>query len=454
MLSIAQALHRIKGRVTQEVPPSLIEKLCKEVGHSWRDRTLGPVVTTHLFVQQILHGNTAANHLRHLSGLSFTDAAYCQARARLPLALLERLQRAVTLRLFTAEGEPPAETTWHGHRVFLIDGSSFSTPDTEVLQKHFGQPAAQKPGCGFPVAHLMVLFDAAEGYLLKTLALPWRTHDMSQAAAMHTALSAGDVLVGDRAFSSFAHLALCRQRGLHGLFRAHQKQIIDFRPHRRHRTRQQQKAGKEKGRPTSRWLKRLGKHDQLVEYVKPSQRPQWMTPEAWAQVPATLVVRELRYTIRQPGRRTRTVTLVTTLLDAQKYPAAELARLYGLRWQVETHLKELKHTMQMDVLRCQSVEGVLKELTLFVLVYNLVRRVMQEAGRRQAVAMERISFIDALRWLRQARVGDELPRLIVNPFRQRSIQPRVRKRRPKPFPLMNKPRKRPPKGRAKIHRAA
>ena len=226
---------------------------------------------------------------------------------------------------------------------------------------------------------------------------------------------------------------------MHGLFRAHQKQIIDFRPHRRHATKQSRKAG-ETGLPSSRWLKRLGKHDQLVEYFKPEKRPSWLTEEEYAALPATLVVREVRYTIRERGRRTRVVTLVTTLLDAEKYPAAELAKLYGLRWTVETNIRYLKQTMHLDVLRCKTVEGVLKELTVFVLIYNLVRRVMWEAARRQEVALDRISFIDAWRWLQHARPGDELPPLVVNPLRPGRVEPRVRKRRPKQFPLMKRPR--------------
>jgi hypothetical protein len=308
-----------------------------------------------------------------------------------------------------------------------------------VLQKHFGQPSEQAAGCGFPVAHLMVLCDVAAGYLLQTEAAPLNTHDLAQAPAMHKALQAGDVLVGDRAFASFAHLALCRRQDLHGLFRAHQKQIINFQPHRRHR--QAHEHGPQfKGQPTSRWLKRLGKHDQLVEYVKPKDCPNWMTAEEYARLPETLIVREVRLRVGRPGQRTREITLVTTLLDPKKYTAKELGRLYGLRWTVETNLRHLKQTMKMDVLHSKTVAGVLKELTLFVLVYNLVRRVMREAGRRQKVATERISFVDAWRWLQQAQPGDELPKLIVNPLRPDRHEPRVRKRRPKQFPVMKRPR--------------
>ena len=185
----------------------------------------------------------------------------------------------------------------------------------------------------------------------------------------------------------------------------------------------------------------------------PQERPEWMTPEAWAQLPKTLVVRELRYRIRVPGVPTKEVTLVTTLVDSERYPAKELARLYGLRWTAETNLKHLKTTPGMDVLHCTTVAGVLKELTLFVIVYNLVRRVMAAAAARQKVPADRISFVDAWRWLQQAQPGEALPDLIVNPQRPGRYEPRVRKRRPKEFPLMTQPRqelrKLPPTKRSK-----
>jgi hypothetical protein len=433
MPTIAQTLDRLKGRVADHLPETLIQDLCHEVGHRWRDRDLGPVVTTHLFVQQILHGNCPVGELRRHTKLPFTDAAYCQARARLPRALLERLQQAVTGTL-QATTEVRLRELWHGHRTYLLDGSSFSMPDTKELQAHFGQPGGQAEGCGFPVAHLMTRFDAHTGYLLETAARPLRSHDLASTAVMHARLCPGDVLVGDRAFGSYAHLARGQRRGLHGVSRAHQKQIIDFRPHRA------RAAKGEKGKPHTRWLKRLGKHDQLVEYYKPKERPAWLTAAEYAQLPDSLVVRELRYPIKGRGRRTRVVTLVTTLLDPEQYPAAEVAKLYGLRWRVETNLRHLKQTLEMDILRCETVEGVLKELTLFVLIYNLVRRVMCEAGRRQEVEPDRISFIDAWRWLRHAQPGEVLPDLVVNPQRERGGEPRVRKRRPKQFPVMKQPR--------------
>jgi hypothetical protein len=158
-------------------------------------------------------------------------------------------------------------------------------------------------------------------------------------------------------------------------------------------------------------------------------------------LPESLVVRELRSRVICPGFRTREVTLVTTLLDAEWYPAEALAAWYRQRWQVEEFLKEMKQTLKMDILKCKTVDGVLKERTILALVYNLVRAVLVDAARRQGVALERLSFIDALRWLETARVGGRLPTIVVNPDRRNRVEPRVRKRRPKEDPLMKRPRR-------------
>ncbi len=146
---------------------------CQEAGYtSWRDRVLTPVTTVHLFLLQILHGNTACSHLPHLSGLQFSASAYCQARARLPLRffdlLLEHFNRAV-------QRSAADEGRWHGHRTFLVDGSACSMPDTPALQDAFGQSTEQRPGCGFPVAHLLGLFHAGTGVLLKLVVAPLLT---------------------------------------------------------------------------------------------------------------------------------------------------------------------------------------------------------------------------------------------------------------------------------------
>jgi Transposase DDE domain len=325
---------------------------------------------------------------------------------------------------------------WRGHRTWTLDGSSFSMPDTPDLQAHFGQPSGQAKGCGFPVAHMLALFHAGTGLLLRVLASPLRTHDLRYTATMHPELDEGDILLADRGFASFAHLALLFLRKMHAVFRCHQQQIVNFRVGRKHTSQRRPK----KGMPRSRYLKRLGRQDQLVEYTKPKQQPKWMDDATFATLPETLLVRELRFLTPQRGHRTRVITLVTTLLDAVAYPAAELAKLYLSRWQIEVNFRHLKTTMGMEVLHCQSVEGVLKEMYMFALAYNLVRLVMLEASRRQRVPLERISFIDALRWLRDAGPDTRLTPLVVNPERPDRLEPRVLKRRMKEYNLMKKPR--------------
>ena len=421
--------RRTPRRPGQWLTAETIQQVCGDVGYVWRERVLNPVTTVHLFILQVLHGNAACAHVPRLGGVDCTGEAYGQARARLPLAVLQRLLEGVVTRL---RGVDDSAGRWRGHRTLLIDGSTASMPDTPALQRAYGLPGGQKVGWGFPCLHLLAVFDATTGFLRRLIAAPWRTHDMSQLPQIHPALEAGDLLLGDRGFCSFAHLALLTARGVFTVLRLHQRQIADFTPRR---------PSGGKGQPTSRWLKRLGHHDQLVNYVKPKARPDWLNAEEYAALPATLTVRELRYRVKVVGWRTRIITLVTTLLDPDRYPAKDLAALYQQRWTIETNLRHLKTTLHMDVLRCQSVAGVAKELAVYALVYNLVRLVMVQAARHQNVPIDRISFIDAVRWLEQAMFGDPSAlSLRINPHRPHRYEPRAVKRRAKPHDLLTVPR--------------
>jgi hypothetical protein len=291
-------------------------------------------------------------------------------------------------------------------------------------------------GCGFPVAHMLALFHAGTGMVLKVLSSPLYTHDMTRAAELHPELRSGDLVVLDRGFCSFGHICLLLQHGVHCVMRVHQHQIVNFRAGRAY-TKQ---SKSEKGKPRSKWLKKLGSKDQLVEWFKPKCQNLWMSPEQFSALPDSMTVRELSYQVTKRGFRTKKVTLVTTLFSAEDYPADALAELYGLRWSIETNFRHLKTTMGMDVLRCETVDGVIKELCIFCLIYNLVRLVMLEAARRQGVPIDRISFIDALRWL-TATLFYPLPlQILVNPHRPNRIEPRAVKRRPKQYYLLRIPR--------------
>jgi hypothetical protein len=396
-----------------------------------------PCMTRSVITLQILHGTTACSHLPHLSGLRFSASAYCQARRKLPLDLF-----ALLLTRLCASVQPHVseEACWHGHRTFFVDGSGCSMPDTPALQDVFGQSTEQRPGCGFPVAHLLGLFHADTGLLLKLIVAPLLTHDLAHVQAVHPSLQPSDVVVADRGLCSYAHLALLVQAGVHAVLRVGARQLVDFTPGRPFVLPSVRRTPAVTGVPRSRWLKTLGVHDQVVAWLKPKTCPSWLARETLAALPDSLVLREVRYHIGTPGFRTRQVTLVTTLLDAEVYPVAALAELYRRRWQVETALAHLKTTMQMDVLHCKTVSGVLKELTVFAIVYNLVRMVLLQAATLRHTTVERISFLDALRWLSAPSTGMPLIALIVNPARPHRVEPRVKKRRPKSFPLIMKPR--------------
>ena len=432
-LSMSEIVGRFKADVGAALSAETIAGICHDLDYTWRDRVLGPVTTVHVFLLQILHGNTACTALSRLAEVTFSAASYCTARTRLPLALFQSLLQCLCSALF-----PEVQETgrWRGHRTWTLDGSSFSMPDTPELQAYFGQPSGQAKGCGFPVAHMLALFHAGTGLLLRVVASPMRTHDLRHAALMHEELGEGDIVLTDRGLASFAHLALLFVRKLEGVFRCHQKQIVNFRVGRKHTGQKKSK----KGLPRSRYIRRLGHWDQLVEYTKPTSKPAWMDDATWASLPETLLVRELRFLTPQRGHRTRVITLVTTLVDPDAYPAEAIADLYLSRWQIEVNFRHLKTTMGMEVLHCQTVNGVLKELHMFAIAYNLVRLVMLEASKRQQVPLDRISFIDALRWLRDAKFDTILTDLIVNPWRPDRLEPRVIKRRMKEYCLMTKPR--------------
>jgi hypothetical protein len=313
-------------------------------------------------------------------------------------------------------------------------------PDTPALQKEFGQPGGQKKGCGFPVAHLLAMFDVNTGMLIDAIAAPMRTHDLSKVAQMHPHLREGDLLLGDTAFCSYAHFALLSQAKLHGLMPNHQRRIVDFTPHRPFVP--EAEADEESaGLPRSLWIRSLGHEDQLVEWFKPKERPRYLSAEQYDALPKSIVVRELRRRVYRPelNQWVELIT-VTTLLDEKTYPAEKLVALRLRRWQVEVNLRHLKTTMGLDVLKCKTVAGVGKELAVFALVYNVIRLIMLEAAARQKTQPDRISFADVLGWVRVARPGVPMPRFTINPHRPERIEPRARKRRPKKYPLLIRPR--------------
>jgi hypothetical protein len=416
----------------------VVEELCRQNGYEFRDGgKLPPGRTARHFAWQVLAGNVTCGAVRHHGGGAFTEAAYCMARQRLPTEALRQLHRRVA-DAAAAEAGPTKPDAAAGalarKRVFVIDGSSVTLPDSPQVRAHFGCSGSQKPGCGYPTAHVLLLTGPG-GVAAEGLCSPLRTGDMTHAAEAeaNVTLRGGDLLLGDRQFSGVCHLHHLQAQGLDGLFPAHHSRRIAW------------GRGGEHGK-NRRLVKTLGYYDQRVEYRKPDHRPKWMDQAAYEAMPQWTTVREVRRQVRCGGAR-RWVTLVTTLTDPKAYPAKALVKLLGDRWSIELSLRSLKTTMGLERLRCQSVEGVRKEVLMYLIVYNLVRLLLLTAAKRQGVPVERLSFADALASLRYGEFGggdrptDGPVTIKVNPLRPGRVEPRVVKKRPKPFPTMSKPRK-------------
>ena len=438
MQSLSKIVKDFKQNWTSQISDKSIKQACLDSEMQWSESKLNPVVCLQLFLLQILNGNTACTHLSHLAQMSFTASAYCQARMRIKLKVFELLLERC---LGSLQQQTFDSGRWLGRRVFMVDGSSFSMSDIPELQAKFGQPGGQKPGCGFPVSHWLVLMHLGTGMITKMLSSPLRTGDMTNIVEVHPEMKPSDVLLADRAFCSFAHVSLLVQQGVDVVFRIHHQVIVDFTPGRPHAHPNRGTGAKRKGLPRSRWIKSLGLTDQIVAWIKnPKSKPNWMSKEQYESLPDEIQVRELRYQVKRKGFRVKQVTLLTTLLDENVFTFDELADLYRRRWEIETNFGHVKTTMKMDILKCETVDGVMRELHAFALVYNLIRQVMMQAAKNQKVPINRISFIDAMRWLQAAREGDELTALVVLPDRPFRYEPRVRKRRPKKYKLMTKPR--------------
>jgi len=433
--SIACALQRIKQELDQRVDQPAMERACREAGYRWRRRVLDPLASVHLMLLQLL-AQVALVGLRHASRLTVTAQAISQARQRLPLDVLLKLLESSCAAACSrgangggangggANGGGVKEGLWRGLRVYLADGMSVLAADTPPLRRRYGKAANQRgTSCSYPLPKLLALMDLGSGLIRKVIALPHARNEKTCLSRLLAHLSGGDLLLADRGLSSFAHLALMLRDGIAccvGLPRW--LSVIG------------------QGKGSHRRLKKLGENDLLVKWTRSDRPPTWMSRRAWADLPAELVLRQVNLRVRRPGFRDQWLRVITTLLDPAVYPAKEIAALYERRWQVEVYFRDLKCTLKMKQLRSRTVAGVRKEIVAFVLLYNLVRQVMARAARRQGVDPQRISFIDAMRWLLWSDPGEPLPELVINPTRRRRAEPRVLKHGRRKYPLMNQPR--------------
>jgi len=407
MAQVPHILARLKLDPVGDLPiAERVEQLCGEHNVVFRDRLLTPLVTFRLFLIQILQGNCSITALRQLSGIDFAKSSYSDSRTRLPLQLLESL-----LVWLHEQADRSADVVRKiGQRILIVDGSTYSMEDTPELHAHFNLPTGTREGVGYPMGKLMGLLDAATGMFVSLFSLPLFQHDMRSVISLHPMLREGDILLGDRAFCSFAHFVLLQARGVFACVRLHQR--------------------------------RKNKISGIARWKKTGKAPAWMDSAQYLLLPAFIDVRIVAYTIANKGYRTKRVLIATTLMDQSLWPDEKIAELYGHRWHIETCFDHLKTTMKMNVLRCKTVLGVQKELAVYLAVYNLVRLAMLKAAEGQHVSPWRISFVDAMRWLAARMLGLEgVGRLIVNPDRAGRSQLRVIRRRLKEYDLLTKPRR-------------
>jgi putative transposase len=419
-----------------------VKAACLQLQHGFRERVYSPAITLWVFLSQVLSADHSCREAvarlnfwrvsRGLAPCNPDTGSYCEARMRLPEQLLQQLVRSTGKELVD---QAPLAWHWLGRIVQVIDGSTLTMADTPENQSEYPQQAGQAAGAGFPIVRIVVVFSLAVGAVLDMAIGPYRgkqTGENNLFRRLLDSLRAGEVALADRYYASFWDFALLAERDIDLVARAHQLRKIDFR----------------RGQ-------KVGPRDQIVVYEKPRQCPFWMDQTTYARLPRQLRVRHLRYCVTQSGFRTRTITLATTLLDAECYTADELANLYRRRWQAELHLKSLKTHMQMEHLRCKKPATVRKEFSTYLLAYNLVRGILVEAALAASREPYQLSFKGAMQSLNtflglviadSANAHRHYTVLlwmigthhVAN--RPNRIEPRLVKRRPKQYKHLKEPR--------------
>jgi len=433
-------LAQLQEHLRDFLPAPLLSS--EDDGPNSRQRVFSLRLTCECFLWQLLKPKTSCREVvRQVQALfrlhgqgpvDEGDSAYVQARQRLPR---ERLEQASSATAQAADRRAGSGSQLQGRPVKVVDGSTTQLPDTPKNQQRYPQPTPQKRGCGFPVMKLAVLFSLTSGAILNVLMGSLRHHDLRLLRGLWNQLKEGDILLGDRAYGEYTTLAGLPQQGVDVVARLHHRRHVDFRK-----------------------ARRLGKHDGLLVWTKGYQQSEILSASEWALLPAQITVRIIRFTATIRGFRSRRITLVTTLLDPKLFPAQDLIDLYLRRWRLELCLRDLKTTMGMEQLRCKTPDMAEKELLAYLVAHNLIRCVMAEAVARYAVDLERVSFKGSLDALRQysAPIAEARNRtlrrqlwedLLLNlardlvRYRPNRIEPRAVKRRPKPYPLLNRPRR-------------
>lgn len=397
-----------------------------------RERLFPPTETLSMFLAQALSADRSCQRAvnegaikRLIAGLtpcSTHTGAYCRARQRVPTSMVSTLTHQ-TGQWLTAHA--PAAWHWRGRPVRLVDGATVIMPDTDANQADFPQPGSQKAGLGFPQCRIVGLICLGSGAVLNAAISACRGKGSDEQSLLRRQIDTlvrGDVLVGDAFFATYFLLCALIERGVDAVFEQHgsRQRTTDF------------CLGQ-----------RLGERDHLLVLSKPGIKPDWMSQEDYAQAPASVTVRELR-----AGGK----TLVTTFLCPKQTSKEAIKRLYRDRWHVELDLRNIKTTLGMEQLGCQTPAMAVKEIWVYLLAYNLIRLMMAQAALQSGLLPRQLSFKHAVQvWLAWAphayHGGIAHPRELFALIAQQTvgnrpgrIEPRALKRRRNAYPLLMRPR--------------
>jgi hypothetical protein len=431
--------EEVENEFSRFLPRALLAKAQSRAGSRTRiftrSRTfwcfLWQVLQPHAACRAVVRKVQAEGESAHRK-IDESSSAYCQARARLPLSLLQKglehsAQGADRMALKGVPG-------WT-RPIQVVDATSFQTPDTVANRKQYHYPTGQKKGCGFPVARALALFSLASGAILHLVTAACYTAELVMLKTLWHVLKRGDILLGDRMFGCFALLAALPIQGVDVVARLNQCRNLDL-------------------RHAPQW----GPDDWRVSFQKPKIRPAYLPAKQWKTIPAQIWVRVIRSRLQIKGFRTRTMWIVTTLLDAELYPAVAIADLYLRRWQMELSFRDLKTTLGMGSLRCRTPDMIEKEILTFLIAHNFLRALMAEAATTHQVPRQIISFkgtLDTIRSFHPVMLRAKSKRTLTRlrsrllailaadklPIRPGRSEPRAIKKRPKSYPLLTKPRR-------------
>lgn len=398
-----------------------------------RERLFPPTETLAMFLSQALHADRSCQRavneaaitrlLGAMKPCSTATGGYCKARQRLPLAMVSSLLRTTgTL----VDQHIPDDWRWQGRPVRIVDGTTVTLPDTPANQAVYPQQRSQKAGLGFPISRIVGITCLSSGAVMNAAMGPYKGKGGSEHALLRALLpdlQRGDILLGDALYGSYFILADCIGRGIDIVFEQNggRKRVTDFR----------------RG-------KRLGTKDHLVRIRKPAQRPEWMPEETFQALPSQITIREISL-----GNK----ILITSLKDPAQAPREALKALYLSRWHVELDIRNIKTTLGMETLSCKTPDMAEKEMWVYLLAYNLIRILMAQSAALADILPRMLSFKHTLQlwhaWSRRLTscyTHDDLIAFFRLVAQQRAgnrpgrVEPRAVKRRPKPLPLLTRPR--------------